>query len=454
MKTPHFRTEAAAVLTLAGPLILSQLAGIGMGAVDTMMAGQVGREALAAVALGTNVNTVFFVLVTGVLMSGSAIVAQLRGARAADETIGAFGREALSTALLLAVAWVALAHLLAQPVLSRLGLAAGTEALAVEYLKALSWSGIGMSLWAALRFCAEGSEVTVPVLFSSVSGLLCNAGLNWVLVFGHLGAPAMGAVGCGWATALTALLMAGLLAASYLIHPRLRALRLFQARGFGLGPHAASILRVGSPIGTILLAESGLFVATALLTARFGETAVAAFQIALNFAAVLFMIPLGIGLATTVRVGHAIGAGSIRLPRYRGVLGMSLALANAAFTASLMLWIPGPIVSLYTDDREVADLAVRFLGLAAAFQFFDGLQAAANGALRGLKDTRVPMLITVAAYWLIGLPVGVGLAFAAGQGPQGLWWGLCAGLGAAGLGLAWRFLARTHPAKGLESASA
>lgn len=442
-----FRVEARENLRLALPLIAAQIASIGMGTADTIFAGRLGREALAAVAVGTNLNVVFFVFFMGVFMACSAIVAQRAGAGQADARVGAFAREALLLALIMASLWVLGAHLLAGLVLTNIGLDASTAQIAVEFLRAYSWAAYGFCLWFALRYTAEGVGCTPPVLVSGVVGLASNIFLDWVFMYGKFGVPAYGAVGCGYATTISALLMALVLAAQYRRYDALRRLQVFTRMLPRLGVDAREIVRLGSPIGLILLAEAGLFVLAALWMARFGDDAVAAFQVAINFAAVLFMIPMSVGLATTVRVGHAVGAREPQAAKQRGIIGMKLGLLNAASNASIMLLFASLIAELYTDDAVIAEMAVRFLWLAAAFQFFDGLQVTANGALRGIKDTRIPMMITVAAYWLAGMPIAWWLGFHTSLGTTGIWWGLTAGLAVAALGLSLRFLSKAKRLK-------
>ncbi|MGH8506620.1 MAG: MATE family efflux transporter [Stenotrophobium sp.] len=442
-----FRAEVRANLRIAVPLIAAQMAGVGMGTIDTVMAGRISDAALAAVSVGSNLNVTFFVFVMGVLMACSPIVAQRAGAGRADVRVGAFVREALLLAVGLAVLWTATAHLLAAPILAHIGLAPDTAATAVQFLQAYSWSSFGFCIWFVLRYTAEGVGMTRPIFWSGVVGLCSNLLLDWIFMYGKFGFPAMGAVGCGWATTLSSLLMAAVLAVQYSWHAPLRAFQVLQRMRPRLEKDAREILRLGIPIGMILTAEAGLFVAVSLLMARFGDEAVAAYQVALNFASVMFMIPLGVGLATTVRVGHAVGAGDLPEARQRGYVGMCLGAINAASNATLMLLFPAFIAGLYTDNGQIVSVAAAYLCLAAAFQLFDGLQVTANGALRGIKDTRIPMLITVAAYWLVGMPVALWLAFRVGLGPSGLWWGLTAGLAVAALGLSLRFRSKSKRLK-------
>lgn len=446
------RTEARANLRLALPLIAAQIAGVGMGAVDTVFAGRLGPRALAAVAMGFNLNLVFFIFFMGLTMACSPIVAQMMGGGRAVGDIAAFVRRARRFALIAGTVWLIGLNLVAAPVLSHLGLDDETVRLSVRFVRLLSFSAYGMSLWFTQRFCAEGLGQTRPIVFAGTAGLAANALLDWLLLFPHpalnvWGLPVLGAPGCGVATSLSCLLMAGLLAWRFRRASVLRRLMTSALPAVLPVEGVADILRLGLPIGTIMLAEAGLFVAVALLMARFGDLTIAAYQVAINFAALAFMIPVGLSLATTVRVGHAVGAGDADAARLRGGVGMVLGLLNAASNALILLLLGRWIAGLYTDDPAIAAQAAHFLYLAAAFQFFDGLQVTANGALRGFKDTRWPALITLIAYWLVGLPVGWWLAFDAGLGADGLWWGLTAGLGVAAMGLTLRYSRRARALK-------
>lgn len=440
---PAFRAEMRANLRLAAPLIAAQIAGVGMGTVDSIFAGRLGPQALAAVAVGVNFNVIFFVLSMGVLMACSPIVAHLVGGGATSGVIGAFARRARRLALVLAALWALSMNLLAAPVLRHLNLEAGTAQLAVEFVRALSLSSFGMTLWMQQRFVAEGLGVTRPILLAGVVGLSGNIVFDWLFLFGPVPALRFGAVGCGVATSLSALLMAAALAAQFRGLPRLRQALSGPAAPAAV-PSLREMLRIGVPIGAILLAEAGLFIAASMLMAHFGDRVIAAYQVALNFASLMFMIPLGVGMATTVRVGHAAGAGNRAEAAWRGRVGMCMGMLNAASNAAIMLLLPLSIAHFYSEDQQIAGLAAQFLLLAAAFQLFDGLQVTANGALRGVKDTRMPLAITLVAYWLVGLPVACALAFLTPLGPAGLWWGLTAGLCVAAVGLSLRFVTVTR----------
>lgn len=438
---PAVRAEVVENLRLALPLVAAQVAAVGMGTIDTIYAGRVGPQALAAVSVAVNVSNLFLIFFMGLLMACSPIVAQMHGAQQGSAAIGGFLRRAQRFGFGVGVLWTTLLNLAGPPVLRQLDLPAATTDEAIAFLRWFSGVGLLTALWFSLRFSAEGLGQVRPIVVAGVAGLAANALLGWLLVFGELGLPALGIRGLGVASTLATAVMVVVLALHYWRVPVLRdALIASRGAASAVGEGGRDILRLGLPIAAIITAEGGLFVLTALLMARFGEATVAAYQIAINFSSLVFMIPLGIGMATTVRVGHAAGAGDMAAARARGRVGIGLGTLNAASNAAVMVGFAAAIAGVYTRDPAIAAQSAGFLLLSAAFQLFDGVQATANGALRGLKDTRVPMLLTLISYWLIGMPVAWWLAFRLGHGPDGLWWGLTAGLAAAAVGLTTRFL--------------
>lgn len=433
--------EAAVNLRLAAPLIAAQLAFMSMGTVDTILAGRLGATELAAIAVGSNAWFLTLVMFMGLWMGVSPIVAQRVGAGQAPEQVGAFLRDALLLSVLLAVIWFVLVKATIEPILALLNLDVRTASYASDYLHALAYSVLPFSLAFVLRNGAEGHGFTQAPLVAAVVGALVNGLFSWSLMYGRLGFAAMGPVGAGWATVIGAWAMVITYA---LLYSRTLQLRALELRGRArINRETLEVLRVGLPIGAIVTAEAWLFCLGALMMARFGPDVVAAHQIAINFAALVFMVPLSIGMATTVRVGHAAGAGNHEQIALRGRAGILLGVGFALLSASIMALAPGPIVALYTTDLALADAAISFLLFAAIFQIFDCVQATSNGALRGIKDTRVPMALTLAAYWLIGLPLAAGLAFQTAVGPVGVWYGFIAGLALAATGLSWRFLQQT-----------
>jgi MATE family multidrug resistance protein len=436
--------EALANLRLAGPLIAAQITFMAMGVVDTLMAGRISGAALAAIAVGHNLWIIPFIGFMGICAAISPIVAQRAGAGQTPAQIGAFARQAFVLAAALALVWFGLVRLFARPVIGMLELPPATVDLAVAYLFAESWSALAFCLCFAQRNTIEGLGRSRPILFTGLCGLTVKIVFNFGFVYGRFGLPELGVVGCGWSTVIASAAMAAVYALQLRTLPRIRELQVFAGGWPRLRPEVLEVLRLGLPIGCILVAEAGFFGVAGLLMARFGEVPVAAHQIAMNFASVVFMVPLGLAMATTVRVGQAAGAGRAPETRLRGQTGMVLGLCFALFSAALMGLKPEWITQLYTSDGSVAPQAQVFLRYAALFQLFDCLQVTANGALRGLKDTRLPMAITLLAYWAVGMPLAYGLAFGAGLGPNPLWGGMIAALLAAAAGLSLRFLHKTR----------
>ena len=433
------RREVRATLVLALPLVLTQLTQMSMSFMDVVMVGRLGTDAMAAAVLGTTVYFTLVLMCMGVITAVQPSVAQAVGA-GDDAGAGRAARQGLWLAVILGVPAMLLVGF-AEPVLLATGQAPETAALAARYLAAERWGLVPTLLFTALRGLCEGAGRPRPVLAVTGLGLVLNVSLNAVLIYGLLGAPALGLVGAGWAssiaTTVTVLALGGTIARSSLAR-----YGLFDGLGRPDGPALRALFRLGWPIGITFALESGLFTVATLLIGRIGETALAAHQIALNAASVAFMIPLGIGMAGAVRVGQAAGAGDHVGVARAGWTSIGLGAASMLASA-LVFWLaPGVIVWIYAGsdaDPDLARGAVGLLGIAAAFQLFDGTQAAAAGALRGLKDTRVPMLIGAVAYWGLGLGLGTWLTFRAGLGAVGMWWGLTLGLAAAAVLLTSRF---------------
>ncbi|HJT98535.1 MAG TPA: MATE family efflux transporter [Rhodanobacteraceae bacterium] len=430
--------ELKEMLRLALPLVTGQLSAIGMNVIDAMLAGHLDAHTLGAVAVGTSVWSLALVAAIGVMLALPPSVAQLNGAgRLAD--IGPLFRQALWLALMLGLLlWLGVR--LGGPVLV---VAIGVDAALVpdvtHFLHAISYGAPALALFFALRGLSEGFGLTRPTMYFSLLGLSLLGPVGYVLMYGRFGFPALGAEGSGIATACVIWIEALAFLAYVATRSHYRALALF-GRFEKPNPLAiVELLRIGVPMGVSLFMEASLFVAVALAIGTLGTDVVASHQIAINVASVTFMVPLGIAMATTVRVGHAVGRGDPEGVRDAGFVGLLLTLVAQGVSALLMLTVPQHIAALYTADAAVIALAAQLLVLAGLFQLSDGLQVAASGALRGLKDTRVPMLITTFAYWGVGMPVGWWLAFPHGYGARGMWMGLIAGLSMAALLLTSRF---------------
>ncbi|RJG09695.1 MATE family efflux transporter [Pseudomonas cavernicola] len=424
------RRELRALLTLALPIMIAQLSHSAMGFVDAVMAGRVSPRDLAAVALGNSIWVPVFLLMTGILLATTPKVAQRFGAGQETE-IGPLVRQALWLALAVGLS-AAVILWCAEPVLHVMGVDPELIGPSMTYLYGIG-SGIpAVALYHVLRCFSDGLGRTRPSMVLGICGLLLNIPLNYVFIYGHLGVPAMGGPGCGWATALVMWFMFfGMLG---WVHwaPAYKASQLFSRFEWPRWQVIQRLLSIGVPIGIAVFAESSIFAVIALLIGGLGSHVVAGHQIALNFSSLVFMIPYALGMAVTVRVGQALGRGEPREARFVAGVGIGTALAYACFSASLMLWLRASIAQIYTPDATVIGVASTLIIFSALFQFSDAIQVTAAGALRGYQDTRATMIMTLFAYWGIGLPVGYALGlshwFGEPSGPRGLWQGLIVGL--------------------------
>jgi MATE family multidrug resistance protein len=315
---------------------------------------------------------------------------------------------------------------------------------AAGFLNAISWGLPASCAFTVLRGYSEAVSKTRPVLAISLVGLVANIAGNFVFMHGRLGMPRLGAVGTGVASACVLWIMLVSLAIWIACDRYYRQFPIFGRFERPDWSQIVRLLKLGSPIGVCFFLECSLFTAVSLLMGRLGAEVVAGHQVALNVASVTFMVPLGLSLAVTVRVGHAMGRGAPREARRSGLVGAGLAVTFMSVMAIVMATCPHLIAAIYTEDEAVHGIAVRLLLMAAIFQIFDGLQVAGAGALRGLKDTAMPMFITLVAYWGLGLPLGVWMGLVLDGGPPALWIGLIAGLIAAAVLLNARFLVLTR----------
>jgi len=436
------RRELRATLHLAGPVVAAQLAHISMGFVDTVMVGRLGPEALAGVALGNTVFFFFAIMGMGMVRAVGPMVSQAVGA----EDPAAVGRSVRQGLWLAGGLGLVILLILSnvEPVLRWTGQRPAAIDGATRYLGAVRWGILPFLGFAALRSFVEGLSRPLPVTLIAFVGVVLNIGANELLMFGRWGLPALGLAGTGWASTLVFSAMCGLLA--LLVHRTTPFARhgVFTRIRTPDRTYLRELLLIGAPMGASRGVESSLFIVTTVMMGTLGTTALAAHQVALQCAAFAFMVPLGIGMAGTVRVGQTAGARDEAGARRAGGVAMGLATLFMTGTAVLFWTLPRPIVGLYLDlsnpgNAEVITLAVQLLGIAAVFQLFDGLQVAAHGALQGLKDTRVPMGIAMVTYWGIGLTTGYLWGVRGGGGPEALWWGLVVGLAAAAVLLVLRF---------------
>ena len=438
-KGKNHLAEIRRTLHLAAPVIIGQLAVFSMNFVDTVMSGRLpNREiALAALGIGGAVWSSMLMFVLGTLMVVQPSVAQLDGALKRREA-AAQTRQALWIAIALAVPFFLLCYF-SQPLLTAFDIDPAIVPTAAAYLRAMSWGAPGLCLVFLMRFFSEGTGHTRPTMLYGVTGALLNIPLNYVLMFGKLGVPAMGTVGVGYATSIVIWLQFLMLFFYIRSHRHYEPFELMSQLEKPNWGEIWSLLKVGVPIAIAIFVEGSLFVMAALLIGRLGPVPAAAHLIAINFAALVFMIPVGLSSAISIRVGNAVGRGDPAGARYAGFIGIMIILAIQTVSAVSMLLFPGAIVRLYTDDAVIAPLAVSLLFYAAVFQYPDGLQMVASGALRGFKDTRMPVVYMVISFWIVGLTLGYHLTFAREMGPAGMWIGMIAGLSVAAVLLLRRF---------------
>lgn len=440
--------EFRATIKLAAPLITAQLCLIGGNVVDVVLAGHLGAHVLGAVAVGASIWSFALIGLSGLMMAVPPIVAGLDGAGRRHEAVRVFYHTlvlALAAGLL---AWAIIAW--GGPILvANLGLEPELARNVDAFLGPISFAAPAVGVYFATRGLSEGLGVTWPTMAFGFAGLILLIPLGYILMYGALGFPGQGARGSGLANALVCWAMA----ASYLAFVRFAScypgLIWHRAR-----PHfdlalLMPILGLGLPMAGSVLMEASMFSVAGLMIGGLGDDAVAAHQVALNLASVAFMVPLGVAMATTIRVGNAGGRGDPAAMRRAGFAGIALAIFFQSCSAVLMFGAPHLLAAIYTQDSAVLAGAVALLHLAAIFQIFDGLQVSANGALRGLKDTRVPLMATALAYWGIGIPLGWFLGLHGALGARGVWMGLIAGLATAACLLLLRFdvLSRRLPGR-------
>lgn len=417
------------MLRLALPVILAEVGWVAMGVVDTIMVGPLGPAAIAASGVANALLTGFAIFGMGTLLGLDTLVSQAYGA----------GRTLECRRWL--VHGVALAVMLAIPLLlvcvavhaaiPSLGFHADVGPLLDDYFGVLLWSAPWLLLYAAFRRYLQGVHFVTPVMFALVSANIVNAVANWLLIYGHAGFPALGVTGSAWATFIARLYMMLVLLAAVIRHDRWRVADL---RALGPLERGAmmQLLRLGLPAAATVALEVGVFAAGSTLAGQLEPISAASHQIAMNIAALTFMVPLGLASAGAVRVGHAIGAARPQQAAAAGWTAILFGLLFMSVSATAFLVAPRWLIGLFSTDAAVLTLGTSLLFVAAIFQLFDGLQGVATGVLRGAGDTHTPMLANV-AHWVLGLPLGYTLCFGVGIGVIGLWIGFSVGLFTTGL---------------------
>jgi MATE family multidrug resistance protein len=417
-----WRQELAAMVALAVPVVLSELGWMAMGIVDTIMVGRLGPAAIGAVALGNAVYYTPALFGIGVLLGLDTLVAQAYGRKDHDEchrwlAQGVYLACIVTPPLMLLI-------FLASFGFAPFGITPEVAAPAASYLRILNWGTLPLLLYAGTRRYLQGVGDVRVITLTYVAANLVNWLGNWVLIYGKLGFPALGVNGSAVSTLVARVFMALALLGFAWRYERKRGHPLFR---HWAGPSLArlrELARLGVPAAGQIVLEVGAWNLATLSAGWLTPVALATHQIALNYASLTYMVPLGISAAAAVSVGHAVGAGDGQRARRAGWLALGLGTSFMLLAAVVFLVAPGPLIALYTRDSQVMAVGPSLLGLAAAFQIFDGIQTVSTGALRGLGETRVPMLANLVGYWVLGLPLGLTLCFVLHWGIYGLWIGL------------------------------
>lgn len=430
------------VVSLAVPVALAELGWMSMTVVDTIMVGPLGPAAIGAIGVGNSAFYTFAIFGMGLLLGLDTLVSQAFGAGNREDCHHSLSQGIYLALFITAPLMVLFACM--PPAFYALGINAEVSRLAGMFVATLSFGTLPLLLYGAFRRYLQGMGHVRPVMFTLISANLINWFFNWLLILGHWGFPPLGVVGSALSTCLARLYMAALLAWFIWWFERGRQpgfRNLFRKPDW---TRLRRLIDLGLPAATQILLEIAAFGAAAVLAGRLTPVALASHQIALNCAAVTFMVPLGISSAAAVAVGQAIGRGDLRDARRCGYIAISLACGFMFCSALAFIFVPGPILRMYTTDRGILQIGTSLLTLAALFQLFDGTQTVATGALRGMGNTRVPMLVNLGGYWLFGIPIGYVLCFHYGFGVYGLWWGLTVALIAIALILLYSWQRHSH----------
>jgi MATE family multidrug resistance protein len=435
---PEIRQHLGAIIKLGVPLIVNNLAISAMGLADTVITGHYATRDQAAVSVGFNYYVIFYLAGLGVLMAVSPMTAHAYGA-GRHRSVGDFMRHGLWLSFGLSAVLIVIMLAAFDPLMRLIGVDASIVPLARKYVHALAFGLPGVLAYLALRYTSEGLGRTRPAMYCSTLGLAATIVFDYLLVFGKFGFPEMGALGCAVTTMSVKWLMLGTLYWYMKSRHFYRQFELFGSFSWPNRERLRELVALGLPIAGSVCAEGVLFSVAGLIMGSFGAVTVAAHQSALSYASLMFMVPLAMHSAMTVHVGHTNGRGDHASARRAGFAGIALCGAIMTISATVLFFGHDAIARLYSNDPVVQSMTAGLLVLAGIFQIGDGLQVGAAGALRGFRDTRIPMLLNVVAYWAIGFPLAYGLGVVAHLGPRGVWWGLIAGILACALLLNLRF---------------
>ena len=414
--------ELRALLALAVPVALSEIGWMTMTIVDVIMVGKLGPAAIGAVGLGNAIYYAPSLFGIGLLLGLDTVVSRSWGARDFDDC-----HRWLTQAMYIALAFspmLMLFIMVGQPLFTARGVNPLVGIYTRSYVSILNWGTLPLLVYGGFRRYLQGVGLVRPVTFALISANLVNLAGNWIFIYGKLGMPALGVSGSALSTVVSRIYMAAVLVYFAWRHERGRGHPLFAHWPGPDWKRIRMLLNLGVPAGFQVVLEVAAFGAATIMAAHLDPVALATHEIALSCAAYTYMVPLGISAAAAVAVGHAIGAGNQARARRAGWMAVALGVGFMAVTALLFLAVPQPIMRIYTRDPRILAMGVHILMIVAAFQIFDGAQTVATGALRGLEETRFPMLTNFAGYWLFGLPLGAWMCFRLKWGLYGLWTGL------------------------------
>jgi multidrug resistance protein, MATE family len=423
--------ELIKTFKLGWPIMCAQMLWLSLYVADNMMVANLGKEPLAAMAMAGTVASFMNVSLVGIMAALSPIISQAFGANDKSKISDTI-RQSMVLAIFLSGIEIIILYF-SEPILNIAGQDPSLTPLAQIYLRSLIWGVPGSIIFVCLRHFTEGIGDTIPALVIIGIGSLSNIGLNYVLMYGYLGFPAMGLIGAGFSTSITHILIAIVLLLYIKFKPS------YGVYGAFAGPFKINfdtiyeILRLGIPMGAAIMSEMAFFISTTIMAGVLGIIPLGSHQIALNAASFTFMIPLGLSFAVSIRIGHAVGRNDKEGVKRAGIAGIIWSLTINSITAIVFLFFPEKVVGFYTQDPELSELAVTLLRIGGIFQLFDGIQVVGMGMLRGLKETKAPFMNTMFSFWCVGFPTALFITFKTDFGAVGLWWGMVMGLGLAGL---------------------
>ena len=430
------KLEGRTTLRLAIPAIIAQMAQMSMGTIDTIMSGRLSTEALAAIAVANNLIIPLIILVLGILMALNPMVSHAIGAKQTSR-VADYTQQGIYIAVFLTIPCFFLIPY-AEPLMAIIGVEESIRPVVLEYLLALRWGLLSLNLFFALRFVNEGLFSTDAIMYIALSAIPFNIALNYIFMYGCFGIPAMGAVGLGYATSIVWTLMFITIAVYTLNVNKYKDIQFLTNYRPPQVTIIKQILKLAVPLSMTLFMEVFLFAAVGLMIGRFALDMIAAHQIALNVSAMIYMIPLGLSIAISARVGYAHGQHNLENCKLSAFVGICLAIMISCIATVVLLTFPETIAKIYTEESGVIAHTLNLLVVASLFLIVDSIQVIAASALRGLHDTFVPMIIAGISYWPVGFTVGYYFAEIQGLKAEGYWYGFVSGLTCAAILMLWR----------------